>query len=210
MRGLAKRILSRTIRPWGLGLPLLDLAPTLDGQAKWHQDFIIHLACILKPEIYVELGIFKCGLFNRMVPLAGKAIGVDANPEAGQHMVRAPNVRFVSATTADFARQLKAAPIAIDMLFIDADHSKEAVMADFRSFLPFVRPQGLILLHDTHPIDEAATASERCGDGYLAIEELSREREDFEMMTIPVHPGLTCCRKRQRQLSWQSTTDAAQ
>lgn len=37
------------------------------------------------------------------------------------------------------------------MLFIDADHSKEAVLQDFRGFFPFVAPYGLILLHDSHP-----------------------------------------------------------
>lgn len=200
MRRAVGKIISRIVRP--LGVPVIDLSPNLAGDAKWHQDFIIHLASVIKPAVYVELGIYKCGLFNRMTQFAEIAIGVDADPKAGDQMIGAPNARFVASTSEEFVCQLENDPVNIDLLFIDADHSQQAVEADFCGMLPFVRPHGLILLHDTHPIDDAATAQERCGDGYLAIERLSRERDDFEMMTIPVHPGLTCCRKRFRQLSW--------
>jgi hypothetical protein len=186
-----------------LNLPVVDLSANLAGDPKWHQDMIIHLASILKPKTYVELGIFHCGLFNRMIHYAQDAIGVDANPEAERYMARSPKARFVSATTSGFAEQLRRSPIDIDLLFIDADHSKEAVAEDFANFLPFVRPHGVILLHDTHPQDAAATDPERCGDGYLAIRQLSKQTGVFEMMTLPVHPGLTLCRKRQSQLSWQ-------
>lgn len=88
------------------------------------------------------------------------------------------------------------------MLFIDADHSKEAVLQDFRGFFPFVAPYGLILLHDSHPGKEGMMHPGLCGTAYQAIEELSKETESYEMMTIPISPGLTICRKRQEQLSW--------
>jgi predicted O-methyltransferase YrrM len=37
---------------------------------------------------------------------------------------------------------------AIDLLFIDADHSYEAVSADWRNWSPFVRKGGIIAFHD--------------------------------------------------------------
>lgn len=200
MSGLIHKVMSKVLRR--LGEPVLDLAPTLAGDAKWHQDFIIHLVSVLKPKTYVELGIFHCGLFNRMVPFAERLIGVDASPEAGGYMVRSPKVRFVAATTDAFSRELEKNPIEIDFLFIDADHSKEAVASDFRNFLRFVRPHGFVAIHDTHPCDMAATDPARCGDGFLTIEALSRQSSEWEMVTVPVHPGLTLCRKRTRQLSW--------
>ncbi|WP_407313700.1 class I SAM-dependent methyltransferase [Desulfosporosinus sp. SB140] len=89
------------------------------------------------------------------------------------------------------------------MLFIDADHSKTAVLQDFKDFFPFVVPHGLILLHDTHPGNVQLIQPEWCGTAYLAIEELMKETRAYELMTIPVSPGLTICRKRQTQLSWQ-------
>jgi predicted O-methyltransferase YrrM len=204
MNGVMQNIFPRLLKR--LNVPVIDLSKTGTDNAKWHQGLIVHLASILRPNVYVEVGIFRCGLFNQMLPYANTLIGVDANPDAGKYMVSSPKARFVGARSSEFAHQLKKAPVAIDMLFIDADHSQEAVEEDFRNFLPFVAPHGLILLHDTHPIDEAATDGARCGDGYKAIERLSKETEQFEMMTLPLHPGLTLCRKRTAQLSWLEQT----
>ncbi len=37
---------------------------------------------------------------------------------------------------------------AIDLLFIDGDHEKEAVMKDWFDWSPFVTPEGVVLFHD--------------------------------------------------------------
>ena len=111
------------------------------------------------------------------------------------------------STTEAFASDLRESPIVIDMLFIDADHCKESVVRDFRDYLPFVRPHGLILVHDTHPGDASLLDPGWCGDAYLAIDELQRDARDYEMMTIPASPGLTLCRKRTSQLSWAEEGD---
>lgn len=37
---------------------------------------------------------------------------------------------------------------AIDFLYIDGDHRYEAVLADIRAFVPFVRGEGIIAFHD--------------------------------------------------------------
>lgn len=42
--------------------------------------------------------------------------------------------------------------IACDMLFIDGDHSYEAVSADLRAWLPSIKPDGVLAMHD---IDQA-------------------------------------------------------
>jgi glycosyltransferase involved in cell wall biosynthesis/predicted O-methyltransferase YrrM len=169
----------------------------------WHEDFIVHLASILRPRVYVELGIYRCALFNRVIPFADHLIGVDLNPEAGQFMAKSSKTQFINSTTLEFAQQIKAGSLWIDMLFIDADHSKGAVLQDFYAYLPYVAPHGLILLHDVHPGSEELLNPAWCGTAYLAAEELSRYRDEFEIMTIPASPGLAICRKRQLQLSWQ-------
>lgn len=169
----------------------------------WHEDFIVHLAGIIRPKVYVELGLFQCALFNRMIPFTEQLIGVDIRAEAGNYMQQSPNARFFKGTTQEFAREIEANPLRIDMLFIDADHSHAAVIQDFRAFFPFVAPHGLILLHDTHPGNEQMMQPEWCGTAYLAAGELLKDTGSYELMTIPVSPGLTICRKRQVQLSWQ-------
>ena len=169
----------------------------------WHEDFIVHLASIVRPRVYVELGIYHCALFNRIVPFAEYLIGVDINPDSNQYMLKTPKTRFVNSTTEEFIKQLETESLMIDMLFIDADHSREAVLQDFKAYLPFVAPHGLILLHDAHPGNEELINPAWCGTAYQAVEELSRHSDEYEMMTIPVSPGLAIARKRTTQLSWK-------
>ncbi|KJR96098.1 MAG: methyltransferase [Peptococcaceae bacterium BRH_c4a] len=169
----------------------------------WHEDFIVQLAGIFRPKVYVELGLYHCALFNRLIPYAEQLIGVDISAEAGRYMQPSIKTRFVNRATQEFARELAVTPLQINMLFIDADHSKAAVLQDFHDFFPFVAPHGLILLHDTHPENEDMMSPVLCGTACLAAEELSKDTEPYELMTIPIAPGLTICRKRQSQLSWR-------
>jgi len=169
----------------------------------WHEDFIVHLASIIRPRIYVELGIAKCAVFNRIIPYAEKLIGVDVDPQAETFMQKSEKTRFVLANTQEFVKQLAHESLMIDMLFIDADHDREAVLKDFRNYFPFVSPHGIILLHDVHPGHESLIRPEWCGTAYLAAEELSHHTDEYEMVTIPVSPGLAICRKRRSQLSWK-------
>jgi len=173
----------------------------------WHVGFIVALARVVRPAVYVELGVHRAELFNRLIPYAGELIGVDIDPRSADFVQSAPNARFVLGTTETFANDVRVSPIVIDMLFIDADHSRRSVVRDFRDLFPFVRPHGLILVHDTHPGDASLLDPGWCGDAYLAIDELQRDARDYEMMTIPVSPGLTLCRKRTSQLSWAEEGD---
>lgn len=152
----------------------------------WHEDFIVHLARLVRPKLFVKLGLFQCALFNRITPYAEKSIGVDIQPEAGNYMKRSMDTRFVEGTTQEFAKELEVNPLQINMLFIDADHSKTAVLQDFHEFFPFIAPRGLILIHDSLPEN-----AEMMKSG------LGRDTQSYELMTIPVSPGLTICRKRQ-------------
>ncbi|TYR75829.1 class I SAM-dependent methyltransferase [Rossellomorea vietnamensis] len=172
------------------------------AKPNWHEDFILHLASVIRPKTYVELGLYRCELFNKMAEFSDQLVGVDINAGAGKYMLNSPKAQFFHGTTQEFAENLEANPLKIDMLFIDADHSKEAVLQDFRNFFPYVVPHGLILFHDSHPRDNRMIQPSLCGTAYQAIEELSKERELFEMVTLPISPGVTICRKRKKQLSW--------
>lgn len=169
----------------------------------WHEDFIVHIAKILRPHLYVELGLYQCVLFNRIIPYAKTLIGVDVDPNAGKFMLKVDKSQFINTSTEEFAKELQRKPLFIDMLFIDADHSAKAVKNDFDNYFPFVSPHGIIILHDGHPQNRDYIDSRYCGDGYKTIAKLSRYTKEYEMVTIPVHPGLTICRKRKTQLKWQ-------
>jgi hypothetical protein len=192
---------ARIVREWLLTVRRRP-AVQPDSALSWHVEFITRLARLLRPEVYVELGLYQAELLNEVASFAGQAIGVDKDPACGHYVRKAPNVRFVAGTTDAFAEECRRLGLQIDLLFIDADHCREAVLRDFRNYLPLVRPQGLILFHDTHPGDASLLDPGYCCDAYRAIEELQSTAIGYEMMTIPISPGLTMCRKRTSQLAW--------
>jgi len=181
------------------------LRPSEPVPTNWHEDFIVHLASVLRPKVYMELGLYRCELFNRIIPYAETLIGLDSVPEVGNYMRKSRKTKFVGMLTDEYAKEFAKNPLSIDLLFIDADHSETCVKKDFDAFFPFVSDQGMILLHDGYPKNEEQIAPGYCGDGYKAIEKLTKKAAEagFEMMTIPVHPGLTLCRKRSKHLGWK-------
>jgi len=168
----------------------------------WHEDFIVHLGKILKPNVYVELWLYKCELFNRMIPYSNKLIWVDLSSEPWKFMKKSKKTSFMNMMTDDYYDIIKNSWIKIDMLFIDANHSKESVKKDFENYFNLVSDNWIILLHDWFPKNEEYTQAGYCWDWYIAIEELTKNKDDYEMMTIPLHPWLTLCRKRSKHLPW--------
>lgn len=96
---------------------------------------------------------------QRDTGVTGRTILIDANlPEAGwgtpdyhdrvtwfrQHY---PEVEIWQEKTD--AAAAKFPPRAIDVLHIDADHSYEWVKRDFDTYLPLMKPHGIVTLHDT-------------------------------------------------------------
>jgi predicted O-methyltransferase YrrM len=64
---------------------------------------------------------------------------------------------------------------ALDLLFIDADHTYEGVKSDFAMYAPLVRPGGLVVLHDI-----IAPGKPELSDVHLFWAELKQEHEVFE------------------------------
>jgi predicted O-methyltransferase YrrM len=110
---------------------------------------------------------------------------------------------FFHCSTGEFCKIATNKKIEIDLLFIDASHDYKSVKNDFLNYFSLIKKNGLILFHDSHPKNLEYTDSKLCGDGYKAIDELTRAANDYEMMTIPVHPGLTICRKRDNHLTFE-------
>jgi hypothetical protein len=46
--------------------------------------------------------------------------------------------------------QYLAGPI-VDLAIVDACHDRPCVMHDFATVVPYMKPNGIVLLHDTHP-----------------------------------------------------------
>jgi hypothetical protein len=57
----------------------------------------------------------------------------------------------------------------IDFAIVDACHDTEYVYSDFQKVAPFVRPGGIVILHDTHP-----SMNEHLGCSYIACLQLRK------------------------------------
>jgi hypothetical protein len=169
--------------------------------SKWHLDLVVSLASILTPRNYLEIGIHKCGLFNRLIPYCDSLTGVDLNPRAVDYMAKSNKTTFINTSSVDYWNTTDS--VVFDLIMIDGNHSKEFVRQDFVGGLSKLAPNGIMLLHDTYPGDKSAMAFDRCSDGYKVIEEMSTKTDQYEMVTIPRHPGLTICRKRTNHLDWE-------
>jgi predicted O-methyltransferase YrrM len=159
-----------------------------------HRDLIVELARLFQPHTYVEIGVKRGYVFNSVSPHVKRAVAVDIAPM--DRVVRLPHVEIHQCMSAEFSRQWRD---PIDLLFIDADHRKEAVLEDFDNFSACVREgSGLILLHDTHPVKDELMSDGYCGNAWEAAAEIHSAvyYSDFEIVTLPgPWAGLSICRK---------------
>ena len=85
----------------------------------------------------------------------------------------------------------------IDILYIDADHSHEQSLNDFENFASFVIPNGLIIMHDTHPLSVEHEQHKYSGTVYKTAQHIRNNyASEFELMTIPYLCGISLLRKK--------------
>jgi predicted O-methyltransferase YrrM len=159
-----------------------------------HERLIPFLARELGVRRYLELGIHENETIKGVawaLPPDSVVVAVDRNAPAS----RVKGVAYRIMTTSAYLTGPVVEDAPFDLVFIDADHSAEAVMSDFSNVWPYVAPDGLVLLHDTNPETIADTVPGLCGVGWKAAHLLAPE---YESLTLPYHPGLTLIRKRVR------------
>lgn len=164
-------------------------------------EVVKYFVSILQPDNYLELGLYKGETITYVKDYVKKqCIGVDISiPQNKQGYI------FYNLSTNVFFEKISQGQIQLpklDIVFIDADHSYKQSLKDFNNVFSYVNDQGLIFLHDTFPKNKDFTNSGYCGDTYKIVYDL-RNRIDCELITLPVHPGLTLVRKRNNHLLWQ-------
>jgi predicted O-methyltransferase YrrM len=155
-----------------------------------HRYIIQELARAFRPRVYVEIGAHYGDTFNLVSMHAERSIAVDPAP---RYIKTRSGVEVFRGTSRAFAHGW-AEPI--DMLFIDGDHAKDAVMADFNKIGRHVREDtGLILIHDTHPVRPELTSPEACHDSWR-LPRIIKVDYSLEFVTLPGPTcGLTIVRK---------------
>jgi len=174
---------------------------------KWRvqefRDLMVELVKLMEPELYVEIGIQHGYTFNTISKLVPRAVGVDI--EIKPNVKKGPGVVLFEADSLSVAASWDLG--TIDLLFIDGDHRKEAVLADVDAWSPYVRDfTGIILLHDTYPVKSDLLSDSYCSNAWEAAWEIrTNPRYDYlEIFTIPgPWAGLSLLRKAPRHLGWK-------
>lgn len=166
----------------------------------WHVKFVRELAHLLQIQVYAELGIYEGETFNAIN--APTKIAVDIDQKYLAYAEDSPVVKKLLGDSKVLANYLCDNSILIDLLFIDANHSRQAVIDDFENLEVFVAPNGIILMHDTFPKSLLYSSQEYCGDAYLALDELTKKFTNWSFATIPVHPGLTLATRLPNRPKW--------
>jgi predicted O-methyltransferase YrrM len=100
-------------------------------------------------------------------------------------------------STDDLAIQWAEHKTPIDLIYIDADHSHEQSLKDFENFATFLKPNGLILMHDTFPLTEGYEQLQLSGTVYKTAQYIKKHyRDEFEIMTVPYLCGISLLRKK--------------
>ncbi len=90
--------------------------------------------------------------------------------------------RFVRATSLEAAREL-VLPRSADLVFIDADHSYGAVLADFEAWSTRLAQDGVIALHDSRPCPARPELDAATGPVRLALEIEQGQHGSWELVT---------------------------
>ena len=172
------------------------------GDSSWHIPFVASIARIIRPQVYVEIGIYHASTLNAVAKYCDLAIGVDINP-AAYKFIKAKNAEFVSGTSLELTALCASRNTMIDFAFIDGDHRSEAVMSDFVNVDKFASKNALILFHDTWPENSEDASDGRCSDSYRVPSLLnSRTNGEWSSITIPIFPGLTIASRSSSTPAW--------
>jgi len=171
----------------------------------WHEYLVPGLAAVIRPAVYVEIGIYEGVTFRAVAQYSQKAIAVDINPNC-EKFVDGPEASFLCGTSQDIGLHrwvINQNPI--DLAFVDGDHSFESVRQDFLNLTPYLSRQAVVLFHDTYPSDRASTSPSLCGDAYR-FPAWCRQYDNgaWSVVTLPRHPGLTIVTRADVPLPWQN------
>jgi len=158
---------------------------------------------------YLELGVGNGQVINSIADIVEQIWAVDF-ADKFDSIKKHRNVRCCRMTTRAFFEQLRASsdtPL-FDLAFVDACHSHEESYQDFLDLRQFIRPNGIILMHDTHPPTREFLAGWLCNDTWKTawkIRENESLRRHWEICTLPVAFGITILRHADQQVYFKDS-----
>lgn len=132
--------------------------------------------------VYVEIGVRGADTIRRVAPLCKEAHGVDP---------------MVPPTTEGFTYHQQTSDEFFagwdgfaDLVFIDGDHDAAQVCRDVQGAERVLSRDGLIVLHDTWPVEFGNTSADVCGTAYTVAQNIEAQVL-WNVVTVRAFPGLT-------------------
>lgn len=153
-----------------------------------HSHFIAELVKQINCKVYLELGVYDGLTMSLVSPHVSRLIGVDIKDvrtfRGGEFHLETTDSFFTHFTD------------PVDVIFIDADHNFESVKKDFVNSLNILSEFGMIILHDTDPMEEMYLEPRYCGDSYKMDNWIRENYKDLDVMTLPLtQAGLTLVKR---------------
>lgn len=173
-----------------------------------YYNLLFSVAMAAGPRNIVELGtgpgisslafIRVMQYYNRLRSQKGVLHSCDLDPKMQEPLKKFGGiVKLHLMSTDQLAEKWSEKKEVIDFLYIDADHSYEQSLKDFNNFSPYVMPNGLILMHDTFPLNEGYEQLHLSGTVYKTAQYIKRHYSDeFEIVTVPYLCGVSIVRKK--------------
>lgn len=173
-----------------------------------YYNLLFSVAMAAAPANIVELGtgpgisslafIRVMQYYNKFRTQKGVLHSCDLDPKMQEPLKRYGDiVKLHLMSTDQLAEKWAEKKEVIDFLYIDADHSFEQSLKDFNNFSPYVKPNGLILMHDTFPLNEEYEQLHLSGTVFKTAQYIKHHyAEDFEIVTVPYLCGVSIVRKK--------------
>lgn len=209
LRVLERRLVNHTYDLQGYYSVLRDFTPHMTEKIRLNQiwsewkrlmEFLISER---KPTRILEIGTGKAGSTYFLANLFGKdgtIITVDTSPISKEYVstfqLKSQNLYCLNADSQDATTVQAVEQIldghSLDLLYIDGDHSYEAVRKDFELYSRFCSDKSLIVFHDIIPdYNTSKGIATACYTGgvYKLWDELRAKFEHLEFVESPEQDG---------------------
>lgn len=197
------------IKDINFNLPIYQRNPeTINKLSLNHIEIIEFFVRLIKPKNFLELGVQYGECTKKIINLIpDEYIGVDINKTKNidYFINKNKNFNFFNMSTDEYFEKLinENNKLKLDMVFIDACHTHESTYKDFLNVKDYINEDGFIFFHDCYPYSKEWTKPNLCGDGYKTSELIRlKHNNNFEILTLPVNPGISIARKCTKQLYW--------
>ncbi len=145
-----------------------------------YRPLIMNLLNLTNCKSYLELGVEVPNKLNDIKSVVNKCVGVDISKLHGFN----DDVVFYNMSTDDFFNKNDE---NFDVIFIDADHKYKQVKLDFENSLTILNEFGVIILHDTDPIDARLLSNDFCSDSFRIVDYIYENHPELNIVTLPIH-----------------------